>query len=283
MIKMKRKKLKKRFRKKSFIYLVSNIISKRYSSNNMKNRVKAGLLGAFLGSFGAHRFYLGEIGSGFLYLIFFWTGIPGLIGIIDGIVLLSMGEREFDIKYNFHLINSRNYSSNANNYRNTYGQPETSTLTPPTPKPANKSNKFKIEGTKLYKNYDFKGAIEAYIKSLKVQPNDPQINFNLACLYSLEENTNAAYIHLQRAVEQGYSNFDKIKTHDHLAYLRTNPQFDSFVKNGYVLAKEAVKEEPKVEELTNEDFEKLERLATLRDKGILTEEEFQAQKNRLLS
>lgn len=41
------------------------------------------LLAFFLGSFGAHRFYLADNGLAIAYLLFFWTGIPGLIGFVE--------------------------------------------------------------------------------------------------------------------------------------------------------------------------------------------------------
>lgn len=41
------------------------------------------LLAIFLGSFGAHHFYLGRKGLGILYLCFFWCGLPGLIALIE--------------------------------------------------------------------------------------------------------------------------------------------------------------------------------------------------------
>jgi TM2 domain-containing membrane protein YozV len=41
------------------------------------------LLALFLGSFGAHHFYLRRTGLGVLYLCFFWTGIPGILGFIE--------------------------------------------------------------------------------------------------------------------------------------------------------------------------------------------------------
>lgn len=41
------------------------------------------LLALFLGSFGAHHFYLRRTGLGILYACFFWTGIPGLAGFIE--------------------------------------------------------------------------------------------------------------------------------------------------------------------------------------------------------
>jgi len=41
------------------------------------------LLALFLGSFGAHHFYLRRTGLGILYLLFFWSGIPALLGFIE--------------------------------------------------------------------------------------------------------------------------------------------------------------------------------------------------------
>ncbi len=41
------------------------------------------LLALFLGTFGVHHFYLRRTGLGILYLCFFWTGIPSLLGLIE--------------------------------------------------------------------------------------------------------------------------------------------------------------------------------------------------------
>lgn len=41
------------------------------------------LLAVFLGGFGAHRFYLGENGIALIYLLFFWTLIPSLAGLVE--------------------------------------------------------------------------------------------------------------------------------------------------------------------------------------------------------
>ena len=45
------------------------------------------LLAVFLGGFGAHRFYLGEIGWGVVYLLFGWTGIPVLAGFVEAFLM----------------------------------------------------------------------------------------------------------------------------------------------------------------------------------------------------
>jgi TM2 domain-containing membrane protein YozV len=41
------------------------------------------LLALFLGTFGAHHFYLRRTGLGILYLVFFWSGIPAILGFIE--------------------------------------------------------------------------------------------------------------------------------------------------------------------------------------------------------
>jgi TM2 domain-containing membrane protein YozV len=41
------------------------------------------LLALFLGGLGIHHFYLRRTGLGILYLCFFWTGIPTLLGFIE--------------------------------------------------------------------------------------------------------------------------------------------------------------------------------------------------------
>ena len=41
------------------------------------------LLAFFLGGVGAHRFYMGEVGLGILYAVFFWTAIPAMVAVIE--------------------------------------------------------------------------------------------------------------------------------------------------------------------------------------------------------
>ncbi|PIQ26384.1 hypothetical protein COW36_14625 [bacterium (Candidatus Blackallbacteria) CG17_big_fil_post_rev_8_21_14_2_50_48_46] len=60
-----------------------------------KNRVLAALLAMTLGGFGGHKFYLGQMGWGFLYMIFFWTGIPAFVGFVEGVLYLIQSDEEF--------------------------------------------------------------------------------------------------------------------------------------------------------------------------------------------
>ncbi len=64
-----------------------------------KSKLVASLLAIFLGSFGIHKFYLGDNTKGVVYLIFFWTAIPGIVGFIEGILWLVQGDQEWLAKY----------------------------------------------------------------------------------------------------------------------------------------------------------------------------------------
>lgn len=64
----------------------------------IKSKVAAGVLGIFLGGIGVHKFYLGNIGMGILYLCFCWTGIPACIGFIEGIIYLCSNDENFQLK-----------------------------------------------------------------------------------------------------------------------------------------------------------------------------------------
>ncbi len=58
-----------------------------------KDEVAGVLLALFLGSFGAHHFYLRRTGLGVLYLCFFWTGLPALLGLIECFFMPSRVQR----------------------------------------------------------------------------------------------------------------------------------------------------------------------------------------------
>ncbi|MBI2298798.1 MAG: TM2 domain-containing protein [Armatimonadetes bacterium] len=66
----------------------------------MRDKTLAGLLALFFGSFGVHRFYLGETGMGCAYFLFSWTWVPFIAGIVEGIMLLTMDQATFDLRYN---------------------------------------------------------------------------------------------------------------------------------------------------------------------------------------
>ena len=61
----------------------------------IKSKVAAAILAILFGTFGVHKFYLGQSGAGILYLLFCWTGIPSVVGFIEGIVYLCSNEENW--------------------------------------------------------------------------------------------------------------------------------------------------------------------------------------------
>lgn len=59
------------------------------AAKNRVNKIVYILLAILLGDIGAHKFYCGKIGMGILYLAFCWTMIPGIAGLIEGILAIG--------------------------------------------------------------------------------------------------------------------------------------------------------------------------------------------------
>ncbi|MCR9289126.1 MAG: NINE protein [Bacteroidetes bacterium] len=267
----------------------------------MKKKSIAAFFAFPFGVFGLHRFYLGQRLFGILYLASFIWGIyiaeaiywiefpflliPAVISFVDAMLFWAMSKEDFDAKYNRQYVG---YASRK--------QPKKSTFSNRFSRKSPRHNRFKIEGIEKFKDFDFEGAIEDFKLSLGVNYEDPAAHFNLGCCYSYLEDGDAAFFHLNKAVEFGFVDFEKIYKHESLAWLRVHPQFETFVKNGYRLtaalpeSKIGLLEtfpEPESEfDTTNETEEDLldqiVKLGDLRDKGILTQEEFVLQKKKLL-
>ena len=69
----------------------------------IKSKGVAGVLAIFLGGLGIHKFYLGKIFQGIVYLIFCWTYIPAFIAFIEGIIYLLSNEHNFSVKHRVRL------------------------------------------------------------------------------------------------------------------------------------------------------------------------------------
>jgi TM2 domain-containing membrane protein YozV len=69
------------------------------ASTSHRNRTTAGILAILFGDFGIHKFYLGKNSEAIIYLVFFWTFVPGIIGIIEGVQYLSMSDDDFGRKF----------------------------------------------------------------------------------------------------------------------------------------------------------------------------------------
>lgn len=67
---------------------------------NFKSQSVATVLAAFLGGFGIHRFYLNQPVLGVLYLLFCWTGIPGLIALVETFIFAFKSQQNWANDYN---------------------------------------------------------------------------------------------------------------------------------------------------------------------------------------
>ncbi len=109
-------------------------------------------------------------------------------------------------------------------------------------KPKSASHELKSLGLSKLKNYDMPEAMEAFMAAKELDPDDAEVYFHLACVYSNMEDIKNGYESLKKAVELGLSNQESILNHDMLAFLRIQSEFEEFQSSGYKVIK---KKKPK--------------------------------------
>lgn len=73
-------------RDSSGIYNIDEYLYNEVPGKAVVNKWIYSVMAIMFGGFGIHKFYSKQIRKGFLYLAFFWTGIPFVIGFIEGII-----------------------------------------------------------------------------------------------------------------------------------------------------------------------------------------------------
>jgi len=261
-----------------------------------KNKKIAALLALVGGTFGIHKFYLDDPGSGIFYIVLALLvssvfPIATILGFFDAFKLISMSDQRFDAKHNkekfardkFKRETQRSPSTNRSQSGRTRDM-ERSKYKYEKATSKRRANPFRNSADKKFKEYDLDGALMDYDKAMEISPADKDVHFNLACIYSLKENPSKSLYHLEEAINRGFKNVEKIKTTDELAYLRIQPEFESFVNNGYVRKNVTNKEvEPPKGDLLQDDrlLSQLNKLKELRSKGLLSEKEFSYEKQKL--
>lgn len=265
----------------------------------MKNKIVAAILAFPFGLFGLHRFYLGQRFLGALYFLSFIIFIsnasyygpeefvpfffaPLIVSFMDAILLFVMPKSEFDKRYNTEKKSKRQIRKERH-------IPVSSKGASPDQVAYEAWLDVKKKGINFFRNFDYEEAIKAFEDALELKYDDASTHFNIACAFSLMEDAPRAFYHLEKAVGFGFNRFDKIQNHEALAYLRSQPEFDQFVNRGYKLpapqddlVDDTTDEPPVTERLELNLLEQIQRLGHLREKGILSEEEFAKQKAKIL-
>lgn len=133
----------------------------------------------------------------------------------------------------------------------------------------------------FYNQRDYVSSIAILQRILTVEPLNNQTLFNLACAYSLTQNKDA-FVSLSKAIEHGYNNFEKIKTYKDLDWLRNQSEYESFLKNGYKLNPLEILSTSSSKVVSDDLITQIEKLGKLKEQGLLTDEEFQQQKKKIL-
>ena len=248
----------------------------------MKNKITAALLALMFGVFGLHRYYLGRKFQGILHTILFFIcfllvtngnggtiaeisiALPAILGFMDAVLLFVMPRQEFDEKYNAKYLEFEPIKQDPKESLFDY---------------------YKSLGINKYRELDFAGAAHSFLESIEKFGESPQVHFNLACCYSMLNDAEMTYLHLEKAVANGLDNIEKIHDHKALAFIRQDEKFNSFVKNNYKrpfedMPNEKAENEPEEEKL--DLYGSLLKLGDLKEKGIINEEEFNLQKKKIL-
>ena len=259
-----------------------------------KSKLTAALLALFGGAFGLHKFYLNDPGSGIFYAILTlmtskFFPIAAMLGVLDAIRLFTMSTAKFDSKYNKNSRQrrSRNTKVKSNRDRRTNRDMEMQRSKYKYDRATQKkqrSNPFRKSGDQKFKEYDLEGALADYEKAVEITPADKEMHFNIACIYSLLEKKDLSLQNLELAIQKGYKNFEHLKVVDELAFLRIQPEWESFVKNNYTIVKRTKAVEPPEGDLLQNDvlLAQLNKLKELRSRGMLSEKEFSYEKEKLM-
>lgn len=293
----------------------------------MKKKNITAILALFFGWIGAHRFYLGQYFLGVVYFLLFFLGITQheenfimlvmFLSLIDLIVFFAMSQKDFDKKYNKGESSADNYedyipqtvpSRKPNKKPYEYAPPKArkkeyvnkNYTRPSSNDSIRKAEQYKIEGIKKFKEFCYEEAVENFEKSLAINDNDPVVHFNLACSYSLLENSEKAFYHLKESVADGFVDLYKIQDHDALAFLRVQPGYEEFKASGFKIlpkiAEQKIDEEPKaaqpaqqpveakaITEAKPDLLEQIKRLEDLKELGVLSQKDLEEQKRKLLA
>lgn len=67
------------------------------------------------------------------------------------------------------------------------------------------------------------------LKLVKLLPESPEAYYNLACSFSLKQQTKEGFQALKKAIKLGYNDFNWMKNDPDLSFLKTQPEFKTLL------------------------------------------------------
>jgi tetratricopeptide (TPR) repeat protein len=89
---------------------------------------------------------------------------------------------------------------------------------------------YNLGATTLMKLGNIPRALEFATMSLTIEPDDPLILYNVACMYALMDKREDALAHLERAVRNGFGHRESMANDPDLESIRRTPWFQAIVK-----------------------------------------------------
>ena len=132
---------------------------------------------------------------------------------------------------------------------------------------------------KAYHKGNMKEAYERINSSILRLPDNPEAYLRLGAIYAKDENIDMAIKNVAKAKSLGIKSLELLSK-EPFDKIRKNKEWQNFVDNDYqqvILAKTT----PQVDTISSAD--ELLKLSTLLDKGLITREEFEAQKQKILN
>jgi hypothetical protein len=260
-----------------------------------KSKYIAAILALTLGIFGVHRFYLGKRVLGIINFIAFciallvainegepggiMMAILGIMAFIEATLLFVMPQSEFDAKYNGGMSMTQPVGKEkVKTGKKKSGE---------TPQARKSRGGYLIKDAFIaYRTGSYDQARKYFEDALQYDYNDPQTHFMLACCYSLAKDAKQAYFHLASSVDFGFQEFEEIYHNEALTWLRSQPDFDFFVQNGYRQIAHLTPPKPDLlEEKSYYDttlLDKIADLGELLERGVISKDDFEVQKKSLL-
>ena len=264
-----------------------------FDEHEGKSKKIASILALTLGLVGVHRFYLGKKFWGIvnfagffiamLILIeehFPWFLIAiGMLSIVESVLFSVMPQKDFDAKYNEGLPTTRKEKKASKAEQKRKSPDATQTR-------KSRGNLIIKDAFIAYRSGNFDMARKYFEDALQYDYNDPHTHFMLACCHSIARDSKQAYFHLASAVDFGFQEFEEIYHNEAMAWLRSQADFDAFVKNGYRQVAYLAPSQPDLLETKSYyDTTVLDRIADLGElleRGVITRDDFESQKKELL-